>query len=138
MCCLDCHLSRSLIASDPSGKIPEARFTFLQSDTQECDCLLVLCRDQNCGIANVTWWLSNSLTAVILFDFISRHETPVLSNPIKLIHVDEDLVVLDKPCSLPVSTLECFRFPVSDFSDTHGTVQISTGLRLDCDHVGGF
>ncbi|KAK9738645.1 RNA pseudouridylate synthase [Popillia japonica] len=31
-----------------------------------------------------------------------RHETPVLANPIKLIHVDEDLVVLDKPCSLPV------------------------------------
>lgn len=34
-----------------------------------------------------------------------RHETPVLANPIKLIHVDEDLVVLDKPCSLPVSTV---------------------------------
>lgn len=32
-----------------------------------------------------------------------RHETPVLAHPIKLIHVDEELVVLDKPCSLPVS-----------------------------------
>lgn len=34
-----------------------------------------------------------------------RHETPVLAKPIKLIHVDEDIVVLDKPCSLPVSML---------------------------------
>lgn len=32
-----------------------------------------------------------------------RHETPVLAKPLKLVHVDEDIVVLDKPCSLPVS-----------------------------------
>jgi len=31
-----------------------------------------------------------------------RHETPVLSKPIEVIHLSEDLVVLDKPCSLPV------------------------------------
>ncbi|ENN77170.1 hypothetical protein YQE_06308, partial [Dendroctonus ponderosae] len=31
-----------------------------------------------------------------------RHETPVLSKSIRLIYVDEDIVVLDKPCSLPV------------------------------------
>ena len=33
-----------------------------------------------------------------------RHETPVLSKPIEVIHLSEDLVVLDKPCSLPVSS----------------------------------
>lgn len=33
----------------------------------------------------------------------NRHETPVLDHPIKIIYVDNDLVVLDKPCSLPVS-----------------------------------
>ncbi|XP_068905361.1 pseudouridylate synthase RPUSD2-like isoform X2 [Tenebrio molitor] len=38
----------------------------------------------------------------LLANVVHRHETPVLANPIKLIHVDEDLVVLDKPCSLPV------------------------------------
>ncbi|XP_057660868.1 uncharacterized protein LOC130896656 isoform X1 [Diorhabda carinulata] len=38
----------------------------------------------------------------LLANVVHRHETPVLSNPIKLIHVDEDLVVLDKPCSIPV------------------------------------
>nr|XP_022916743.1 uncharacterized protein C18B11.02c-like isoform X2 [Onthophagus taurus] len=38
----------------------------------------------------------------LLANVVHRHETPVLANPIKLIHVDEDIVVLDKPCSLPV------------------------------------
>ncbi|KPJ11835.1 RNA pseudouridylate synthase domain-containing protein 2 [Papilio machaon] len=34
---------------------------------------------------------------------ISRmHETPVLASPLRIIHVDEELLVLDKPCSLPV------------------------------------
>jgi 23S rRNA-/tRNA-specific pseudouridylate synthase len=31
-----------------------------------------------------------------------RHETPVLATDIEIIHLDEDLVVLDKPCSIPV------------------------------------
>ena len=34
-----------------------------------------------------------------------RHETPVLSKPIEVVHLSEELVVLDKPCSLPVSFL---------------------------------
>lgn len=34
----------------------------------------------------------------------NRHETPVLEHPIKIIHIDNDLVVLDKPCSMPVSS----------------------------------
>lgn len=33
-----------------------------------------------------------------------RHETPVLDHPIKIIHLDDDLIVLDKPCSVPVSS----------------------------------
>lgn len=32
-----------------------------------------------------------------------RHETPVLDHPIKIIHIDNDLIVLDKPSSVPVS-----------------------------------
>ena len=39
----------------------------------------------------------------------SRHETPVLSKTIDVIHCSEELVVLDKPCSLPVCTFY-FRF----------------------------
>lgn len=38
-----------------------------------------------------------------IFQINKRHETPVLNHPIKIIYVDNDLVVLDKPCSLPVS-----------------------------------
>lgn len=34
----------------------------------------------------------------------NRHETPVLKTPIKIIYIDDDLLVLDKPCSLPVSS----------------------------------
>jgi len=38
----------------------------------------------------------------LLANIVHRHETPVLSKPIDVIHLSEDLVVLDKPCSLPV------------------------------------
>ena len=41
-----------------------------------------------------------------------RHETPVLDHPIKIIFVDNDLVVLDKPCSLPVSS--CKKKPLKN------------------------
>jgi len=38
----------------------------------------------------------------LLANIVHRHETPVLSKPIEVIHCSEELVVLDKPCSLPV------------------------------------
>ncbi|XP_075991937.1 pseudouridylate synthase RPUSD2-like isoform X2 [Anticarsia gemmatalis] len=38
----------------------------------------------------------------LLANVVHRHETPVLASPLRLIHVDEELLVLDKPCSLPV------------------------------------
>lgn len=34
-----------------------------------------------------------------------RHETPVLAHPLKIIHIDNELIVLDKPSSMPVSNL---------------------------------
>jgi hypothetical protein len=42
---------------------------------------------------------------MILIYMNGRHETPVLSKPIELVHLSDELVVLDKPCSLPVSKL---------------------------------
>lgn len=42
-------------------------------------------------------------TQILQTKIQNRHETPVLDHPIKIIYVDNDLVVLDKPCSLPVS-----------------------------------
>ncbi|XP_034231414.1 RNA pseudouridylate synthase domain-containing protein 2-like isoform X2 [Thrips palmi] len=38
----------------------------------------------------------------LLANIVHRHETPVLAKRIRLVHVDEDIVALDKPCSLPV------------------------------------
>ncbi|XP_065090802.1 pseudouridylate synthase RPUSD2-like isoform X2 [Ochlerotatus camptorhynchus] len=38
----------------------------------------------------------------LLANIVHRHETPVLAHSINIIYVDNDLVVLDKPCSLPV------------------------------------
>ena len=34
---------------------------------------------------------------------IRRHEVPVSSEEIKIVHIDEDLVVVNKPASIPVS-----------------------------------
>jgi len=49
-----------------------------------------------------------------------RHETPVLGKPIKLIHVDEDIVLLDKPCSLLVSVLVGYTLASYYNSKPHG------------------
>ncbi|CAH0749237.1 unnamed protein product [Diatraea saccharalis] len=38
----------------------------------------------------------------LLANVVHRHETPVLAYPLRIIHADEELLVLDKPCSLPV------------------------------------
>lgn len=40
---------------------------------------------------------------IIIKKNTKRHETPVLENSIKIIYLDNDLIVLDKPCSVPVS-----------------------------------
>ncbi|XP_061708203.1 pseudouridylate synthase RPUSD2-like isoform X2 [Cydia pomonella] len=38
----------------------------------------------------------------LLANVVHRHETPVLACPLRIIHADDELLVLDKPCSLPV------------------------------------
>lgn len=35
----------------------------------------------------------------------SRHEVPVTSQPITIVHMDDDIVVVNKPASIPVSGL---------------------------------
>ncbi len=34
---------------------------------------------------------------------VHRHEPPVIATPLNIVHKDEDLIVLDKPASIPVS-----------------------------------
>lgn len=36
----------------------------------------------------------------------SRHEVPVTADPIAIVHMDEDVVVVNKPASIPVSGIE--------------------------------
>lgn len=54
----------------------------------------------------VSFWMVEMQTSckeAYMFPWWARHETPVLASPLRIIHVDEELLVLDKPCSLPVS-----------------------------------
>ncbi|KAH9628978.1 hypothetical protein HF086_001888 [Spodoptera exigua] len=39
----------------------------------------------------------------LLANVVHRHEVPVTSQPITLVHIDEDIVVVNKPASIPVS-----------------------------------
>ena len=41
-------------------------------------------------------------------NIVHRHEVPVSSEEIKIVHIDDDLVVVNKPASIPVSDLACF------------------------------
>ena len=59
-----------------------------------------------------------------------RHETPVLSKPIDIVHLSEDLVVLDKPCSLPVSPLQYPPTITANFKRPFVINTISGRLRL--------
>ena len=40
----------------------------------------------------------------VLSHLIHRHEPPVTSAPIRIIHQSDELVVIDKPASIPVPT----------------------------------
>ena len=39
----------------------------------------------------------------LLANIVHRHEVPVSSEEIKIVHIDDDLVVVNKPASIPVS-----------------------------------
>lgn len=39
-----------------------------------------------------------------------RHEIPVLGDPIKVVHEDEDYLVVDKPCSIPMHPCGKYRY----------------------------
>lgn len=49
-----------------------------------------------------------------------RHEVPVTCHPITIVHMDEDIVVVNKPASIPVSGAETainfFFFSLFDYS----------------------
>ena len=72
-------------------------------------CLLFTCccTANNCCILLVNGVVATMDTVVkdneLVTHRVHRHEPPVTAAPLNIIHQDEDLVVLDKPASIPVS-----------------------------------
>ncbi|CAH1388426.1 unnamed protein product [Nezara viridula] len=69
------------------------------------------------------------------------HETPVLAKPLRIIHLDDDLVVLDKPCSLPVHPCGRYRhntvvfilakeYQLKNLRTIHRLDRLTSGLLL--------
>ncbi|XP_003748437.2 RNA pseudouridylate synthase domain-containing protein 2 [Galendromus occidentalis] len=64
---------------------------------------------------------------------IHRHEVPVIGCPIKIIHEDENMLVLDKPPSIPVHPCSRYRLNtvLKILSREHGIRNLHTLHRLD-------
>ena len=69
------------------------------------------------------------------------HETPVLDHPIKIIHEDEDLLVVNKPASYLISPmwsvrLNCVRFSLmkefgyGDIRNIHRLDKLTSGVLI--------
>ena len=58
---------------------------------------------------------------------VHRHEPPVTAAPLNIIHQDEDLVVLDKPASIPVSSCIIMVQPLIE--DVINTMQLNIFQR---------
>merc|ERR1719351_606549 len=69
----------------------------------------------------------------LLANIVHRHETPVLLKPIEVVHLSEELVVLDKPCSLPVHPCGRYRHNTVVFilAKEYGLKNLRTIHRLD-------
>ena len=60
----------------------------------------------------ITNWKKLTLNHPNSCDFLFRHEVPVSSEEIKIIHMDDDLVVVNKPASIPVNILNLVIYPI--------------------------
>ena len=69
----------------------------------------------------------------LLANVVHRHEVPVTSQKIRLIHVDDDLVVVDKPASIPVHPCGRYRHNTVVFilGKENGLKDLCTVHRLD-------
>jgi len=71
-----------------------------------CACEYVTCTSTNVHYVRVCEMCKrkrNKATLSWLRLVCCRHEVPVTSEPITVIHMDEDVVVVNKPASIPVS-----------------------------------
>ncbi|XP_053213666.1 pseudouridylate synthase RPUSD2-like [Panonychus citri] len=69
----------------------------------------------------------------LITGLVHRHEMPVIGLPLKIVHEDENILVLDKPPSIPVHS--CGRFHLNSVSSIlkkeHGIEQLHICHRLD-------
>lgn len=49
--------------------------------------------------------MKNNFECCRIHMYFYRHEVPVTSQPITIVHMDDDIVVVNKPASIPVSGL---------------------------------
>jgi 23S rRNA-/tRNA-specific pseudouridylate synthase len=58
----------------------------------------------DCG-KNLNKWYAYTLAYICMFDvyLCYRHEVPVTNDPITIVHMDDDIVVVNKPASIPVT-----------------------------------
>lgn len=76
----------------------------------------------------------------VLNVYCCRHEVPVTCQPITIVHMDEDIVVVNKPASIPVSGHETaiavhIRFSFLPILFSTLSVALSTlllGIRVEC------
>ena len=68
-----------------------------------------------------------------LANIVHRHEVPVTSEKIKIVHIDDDLVVVNKPASIPVHPCGRYRHNTVVFilAKEHGLKNLRTIHRLD-------
>nr|XP_017099101.2 RNA pseudouridylate synthase domain-containing protein 2 isoform X1 [Drosophila bipectinata]XP_017099102.2 RNA pseudouridylate synthase domain-containing protein 2 isoform X1 [Drosophila bipectinata]XP_043068509.1 RNA pseudouridylate synthase domain-containing protein 2 isoform X1 [Drosophila bipectinata] len=77
----------------------------------------------------------------LLANIVHRHEVPVTSQPIKIVHMDEDIVVVNKPASIPVHPCGRYRhntvvfilakeFNLKNLRTIHRLDRLTSGLLL--------
>lgn len=69
----------------------------------------------------------------LLANVVHRHEVPVTSDPIEILHMDQEVVVVNKPASLPVHPCGRYRHNSVVFllAKEHGLRDLKTVHRLD-------
>ncbi|KAG5896707.1 hypothetical protein JTB14_014584 [Gonioctena quinquepunctata] len=69
----------------------------------------------------------------LLANIVHRHEVPVTSQPIAIVHMDEDIVVVNKPASIPVHPCGRYRHNTVVFilAKEHNLKNLRTIHRLD-------
>lgn len=123
-------------------RICAVTLTILNPGSQEKGALILLPQCQvpvGCGrVGGWTGWIQANHSYPLqnndfLRNTVHRHEPPVTAQPIRILAEDEEVVVVDKPSSLPVHPCGRFRHNTVIFilGKEHGLRELHTLHRLD-------